>query len=195
MEIFVNKVGSTSDFFRSFIDELALTFSYATSKSSTVPNNLIIDNSSKQYWYEETFRADRQPSHYMLIDSQKDSDKVIRMVNNEEFARFNSGKPDWSLMEEDAFEVMIRVLEAGAKKYSADNWKKGRPSKEKMLDTWNSTFRHLKEIKKGIKSGDPKDIYDLDLGINHIGNLMCNAMFMGYHMITNGDQEIFNPNK
>ena len=39
--------------------------------------------------------------------------------------RYNTGKIQWSLVDFDSLEPMVRVLEFGAKKYDAHNWKKG----------------------------------------------------------------------
>ena len=43
----------------------------------------------------------------------------------EKGARFNQGKLRWSLVPQSALIPMVRVLEFGAEKYDAHNWKKG----------------------------------------------------------------------
>ena len=83
--------------------------------------------------------------------------------------RYNSGKLQWSLVDFDALEDMVRVLEFGAKKYDADNWKKGLQTNEIA----ESMMRHLFAYLRG------EDI-DPESGLPHTGHIMCNAMFLSY---------------
>lgn len=85
--------------------------------------------------------------------------------------RFNNGKPRWALVDFQALEPMVRVLEYGCKKYDADNWKKGlytRGITESML-------RHTFALLRG-------ELNDEESGLPHIGHIMANAMFIS-HMI------------
>src|SRR5690554_3303535 len=83
--------------------------------------------------------------------------------------RYNSGKLQWSLVDFDALEDMVKVLEFGAKKYAADNWKKGLKTNEIA----ESILRHLFAYLRG------EDI-DPESGLPHTGHIMCNAMFLSY---------------
>ena len=83
--------------------------------------------------------------------------------------RFNQGKLKWSLVDFDAFEEMVKVLEFGCKKYDANNWKKGL----KTTEVLESMQRHINAILRG------EDI-DPESGLNHYGHIQCNAMFLGY---------------
>ena len=83
--------------------------------------------------------------------------------------RFNEGKPKWSLVHFPSLEPMVRVLEFGAKKYDIDNWKKGMPVNEVI----ESTLRHLHAILEG-------ELHDEESGLEHIGHVQCNAMFLAY---------------
>jgi hypothetical protein len=118
----------------------------------------------------------------------------------QEALRYNEGKPQWSLVDFDSLEPMVRVLEYGAHKYSIfkdkegnlikgadisvedakeleivssgkDNWKLGFANKFKILE---SLFRHLIALMKG-------ETHDKESGLPHIGHLMCNALFFSYH--------------
>lgn len=90
--------------------------------------------------------------------------------------RFNEGKLQWSLVDFKSLEPMVRVLEFGAKKYSAENWKKGLYTKEII----ESLLRHIFSILEG------EDI-DPESGEEHIGHVLCNAMFLSW-MIKNKPQ-------
>lgn len=84
--------------------------------------------------------------------------------------RYNETKPEWSLVDYDALESMVRVLEYGKKKYSAFNWKKGLP----YTSTIESMLRHIYAFLDG------EDL-DPESGLPHTGHIMCNAMFLSYY--------------
>lgn len=84
-------------------------------------------------------------------------------------SRYNDGKLHWSLVDFGSFEGMVRVLEFGAKKYAAHNWKRGL----KYTETIDSLLRHLFALLRG------EDI-DPESGLHHIGHIQCNSMFLGY---------------
>jgi hypothetical protein len=83
--------------------------------------------------------------------------------------RYNTGKPEWSLVDFNSLVDMVRVLEYGAQKYSKDNWKKGLPTTE----ICDSLMRHLFAYLAG------EDV-DKESGLPHTGHIMCNAMFLSH---------------
>jgi hypothetical protein len=93
------------------------------------------------------------------------------MKNNKELSalRYNSDKLNWSLIDFDSLEDMVKVLEFGANKYSADNWKKGLPRTEIIESLLRHTFAYLQ--------GEDND---KDSGLSHTGHILCNAMFLSY---------------
>jgi len=95
----------------------------------------------------------------------------------EQAERFNGGKPRWSLVDFEALEPMVKVLELGCKKYSRDNWKKGLPVTEIM----ESMMRHTFAFNSG-EDNDPES------GLPHIGHIMCNAMFISHFLGTEWDE-------
>lgn len=88
--------------------------------------------------------------------------------------RYNSGKPQWSLVPFSALEPMVRVLEFGASKYAKHNWKKGLP----YTETCESMLRHIYAFMEG-EDNDPES------GQSHIGHIMCNALFLSYFIKNN----------
>jgi hypothetical protein len=103
-----------------------------------------------------------------MIDRNRHAPKPYPMAGELQDAalRYNTGKPQWHLVDMKALEPMIRVLEYGAKKYSTDNWRKGMP-REMVLDC---LIRHVAALLDG-EENDPES------GLPHIGHVMCNAMF------------------
>lgn len=83
--------------------------------------------------------------------------------------RDNDGKLQWSLVDFDSLEDMVKVLEFGAKKYAANNWKKGLET-TKIVE---SLIRHLTAYLNGENN-------DSESGLPHTGHILCNAMFLSY---------------
>jgi hypothetical protein len=108
--------------------------------------------------------------------------KSQEIVNNNQAMRFNTGKPQYSLLDLKCFEDGVRVLEFGAEKYARDNWRKGLPQTQ-ILD---SMMRHIAALQQG-------ELIDPESGISHIGHIQCNAMFLGNNnniidIVENGHQ-------
>lgn len=83
--------------------------------------------------------------------------------------RYNSGKLQWTQIDFNSLEELVKVLEYGAKKYGKDNWKKGLP----ITEIAESLLRHLFAFLDGEDN-------DKESGESHIGHIMANAMFMNY---------------
>lgn len=92
-------------------------------------------------------------------------------TNKELGARFNEGKLRFSLVDFDALEDLVRVLEYGSQKYDDHNWKKGLKSTE----ICESLLRHIFAFLRGEDK-------DNESGESHIGHIMANAMFLSYMM-------------
>lgn len=100
-------------------------------------------------------------------------DKGIGDVNSKEKgsgARYNAGKPDFSLIPMTTLEDEIRVWEYGAKKYAAWNWTKGM--------AWSVPFaclmRHMAAWQRGEEC-DPES------GLPHLAHAMCNLRMLTYY--------------
>ena len=85
--------------------------------------------------------------------------------------RYNQGKLEWSLVDFDSLEGLVRVLEYGAHKYARNNWKKGMP----VTQVSESLMRHLFAFLRG------EDV-DPESGCRHLSHVMCNTMFLEYIM-------------
>lgn len=83
--------------------------------------------------------------------------------------RYNEGKLKWSLVSWSALKPMVKVLMFGAKKYTPNNWKKG----VSWIETCESLQRHLNAFIEGEDN-------DKESKIEHVGHILCNAMFLSY---------------
>ena len=93
--------------------------------------------------------------------------------------RFNEGKPKTSLVHYKSLEPLVRVLEFGADKYGAFNWKKPPETDTQHLE---SLSRHLFALMDGEE-------YDNESKMHHIGHIMANAMMYSYHMNNNKESD------
>jgi hypothetical protein len=93
------------------------------------------------------------------------------LTNSPQALRYNQGKLEWSLVDFDSLEGLVRVLEYGAYKYSRNNWKKGMP----VTQVSESLMRHLFAYLRG------EDV-DPESGCRHLSHVMCNVMFLEYIM-------------
>jgi hypothetical protein len=84
----------------------------------------------------------------------------------------DAGKTDWSLMPFEAIEEINKVLEFGAKKYAAHNWKKGSGFKYTRL--LGSLLRHIFAYMRG-EDKDPES------GLSHMAHAGCNVIFLLYY--------------
>lgn len=84
--------------------------------------------------------------------------------------RDNASKLRWTLLDYDAIEEAIKVLEWGADHYGEKNWQKGLNQQELQ----ESTQRHLKALIGG-------QVNDPITGLPHEAHIICNAMFYSFH--------------
>lgn len=91
----------------------------------------------------------------------------------------DSGKPDWTLFPYKGAEVVVRVLEYGAKKYTRDNWKANVGGDPVLVKEWldrllAAAARHLHAHLEG-------DEVDAESGLPHIAHAACDLlMFLWY---------------
>ena len=83
--------------------------------------------------------------------------------------RYNQGNGECSSVDFKSLEPMVRVLEYGGKKYARNNWRKGMPATQII----ESMLRHTYKLLEG-------ELVDPESGIEHIGHIQCNALFLSY---------------
>lgn len=88
--------------------------------------------------------------------------------------RHDQNKTQWDLLPMEAIEPIVKVLEFGAAKYSANNWRVGEGFKFSRV--LNSMRRHLYAYIKG-QDNDPES------GLPHLAHIGCNVMFLLYYSL------------
>ena len=99
-----------------------------------------------------------------------DSDKTMGI-------KYDSGKPDWSLMPFRELTEVVKVLTAGAVKYSPDNWKFVKPSQERYAA---AALRHISARMQG-------EVKDPETGCPHTAHAICCLLFWMWHDTEAGD--------
>ncbi len=92
--------------------------------------------------------------------------------------RYNSGKPDYSLIPMASLAEVAKVLEYGASKYERGNWL--RPT------SWEVSFGCLQRHMAAWQSGEDNDE---ESGRSHIAHAACNLIQM-LHMLENHPEEL-----
>jgi hypothetical protein len=82
--------------------------------------------------------------------------------------KYDSGKPEFSLLPPWALESVAKVLTFGAEKYDIDNWKHVSNGDYRYR---NAALRHINDYVKGEKN-DPES------GCNHLAHAICCLMFI-----------------
>lgn len=82
--------------------------------------------------------------------------------------KYDSGKPEFSLLPPWALESVAKVLTFGAEKYEIDNWKHVSNGEYRYR---NAALRHINDYIKGEKT-DPES------GCNHLAHAICCLMFI-----------------
>lgn len=87
---------------------------------------------------------------------------------NDTGLKFDTGKPDYTLLPWNAVEDVVRVLDFGAKKYARDNWKHVADHKNRYLA---AAFRHLAAYTQGQET-------DPETGLSHLAHASCCILFL-----------------
>ena len=92
--------------------------------------------------------------------------------------RYNTGKPDYSLIPLASMKEAAKVLEYGATKYAVDNWRK--PT------NWRVSYACLMRHMAAWQGGED---LDPESGFSHLGHAACNILQM-LDMLENHPEEL-----
>lgn len=127
----------------------------------------------RDYSFEQDWTKPQVPNrHGQLPISIKTIKADVSKPTNTEAIKADAGKTDWFLMPFEAVEEINKVLEFGAKKYSAHNWKAGEGFKYTRI--LNSLLRHVFAYIRG-EDKDPES------GLSHLAHAGCNIVFLLYY--------------
>lgn len=93
---------------------------------------------------------------------------VNASINDDVGVKYDSDKPQWSLVPFKAMTQVVDVLTYGARKYAPDNWKKVPDARRRYID---AAFRHLSAYVSGEKN-------DSETGKSHLAHAMCCLLFL-----------------
>lgn len=100
------------------------------------------------------------------LKAQKTNMKAKETVETQG-VKYDSDKPDLSLLSPIAITYLAAVLSFGAKKYDSHNWRKG-IDKARLV---SAAMRHLLAALAGEQN-------DRETGLPHSAHVMCNMMFL-----------------
>jgi hypothetical protein len=83
--------------------------------------------------------------------------------------KYDNDKPMWNLLPMASVEEVVKVLTYGAKKYSADNWRK--VDSERYFAAF---MRHIAAWRKG-------ETHDVESGLHHLAHAITNLLFAMEH--------------
>ena len=93
--------------------------------------------------------------------------------------KFDSGKPDWTLLPWLGLAPVVNVLEFGAVKYERDNWQLVDNAEQRYQA---ACFRHLIAIINGEE-------IDPESGLPHTAHLACNSLFLSHFQQEKSNEE------
>ena len=91
-----------------------------------------------------------------------------RHVHQVHGLKFDSDKPQYSLIPPNILEEVAHVLTFGAKKYAPDNWKQVDNAIKRYTD---AHMRHTEAMRKG-------ELNDPESGYSHASHAICCLMFI-----------------
>ena len=107
----------------------------------------------------------------MSNTAQRMEDEDMYQKSSEQLGRkFDGEKPDWSLLDLNILEDMVKVLTFGAKKYERDNWKYVDQGEDRY---YAAMMRHMIAHRSGEK-------LDPESGLPHLAHGMCCLTFLSW---------------
>jgi len=91
--------------------------------------------------------------------------------------KFDQDKPDWSLLDLNLIEDVVKVLTYGAKKYDRDNWHKVDKNRY-----FAAALRHITAYQRGEKT-------DSETGLSHLAHAQCCLIFLAYFEKLKGEKD------
>lgn len=101
-------------------------------------------------------------------DWTPEEEEAMQQMLATEGRKYDTGKPDYTLLPWDAVEEIVKVLDFGARKYARDNWKHVEGAETRYLA---AALRHITAHARGEKD-------DPETGISHLAHAGCCILFL-----------------
>ena len=131
------------------------------------PEDWRANNTTQTGWHHNTGPTFTTKDHNVFP-----TDKIPAGADTSVAMKFDSGKTDWSLMPFECIEEINKVLDFGARKYAAHNWRTG--AGFKYTRVLSSLLRHTFAWARG------EDL-DPESGLSHLAHMGCNVIFLLYY--------------
>lgn len=104
-----------------------------------------------------------------------------------EAERYNEGKPAMGYLPLDLLDGAARVMEYGARKYEAENYRKGYSN---LYSPLSSLIRHVAELQRTIATedldGEKGHLLDSESGQAHVHHVITSALLLIHSMRLKG---------
>lgn len=101
-------------------------------------------------------------------DWTPEEEEAMQQMLATEGRKYDTGKPDYTLLPWDAVEEIVKVLDFGARKYARDNWKHVEGAETRYLA---AALRHITAHARGEKD-------DPETGVSHLAHAGCCILFL-----------------
>lgn len=111
--------------------------------------------------------------------------------------RYNSGKPQMSMIALDQLKGMARVCEYGAQKYSRGNYRRGAPAEQHLDCLLRHSLPIIQYLDSLPEDRDPTLLFDPESWLPHVCHLQWNALTLGMSLVKDHgipEDPRFNPN-
>ncbi len=105
----------------------------------------------------------------MTAEWTTEEEEAMQQMLKTHGMKYDTDKPDYTLLPWDAVEEIVKVLDFGARKYARDNWKHVEDGETRYLA---AAFRHLATYNRGNQKDDP------ETGLSHLAHAGCCILFL-----------------
>jgi hypothetical protein len=136
------------------------------------PGNIIASSGNSSNCLERRENMEKTSGLALKQSSGESSENTTLKSKAETPLKFDAAKLPLHLLPIDALEAVAQVLEFGAKKYEANNWRKGFDHTR----LYSAALRHIMSSLKG------EDL-DPESGLDHISHAACCVLFLLEHRL------------
>jgi hypothetical protein len=126
-----------------------------------------------------------------IIEKNLSEEALENWVDKDDIGKgrkFDTGKPQHSLVPSSELTDVVKVFTMGADKYGRENWKR---VEDGMFRYFDAMQRHIASYKVYMETGDERHLYDEESGLHHLSHAMTNALFLMW--LDNNDAHKFAP--